>query len=63
MSREAELFVLLLLDKLNKCIEAHVEKQGAEAVPLKGASANWNSRGDKVIGNDGSLKIVVKIRY
>ena len=32
MSRETEFFVFLLLNDLNKCIEAHVEKQRAEAV-------------------------------
>ena len=35
MCRDTELFVFLLLNDLNKCIKAHVVKQGAEAIPLK----------------------------
>ena len=57
------MFVFLLLDKLNKCIETHVEKKGAEAIPLKGAPANGDSRGSKVISDNGSLKVVIKTRY
>ena len=63
MRRETKLFVLLLSDKLNKCIKAHVEKKGTEAVPLKDAPSNRDSRGDKVGSNDGSLKVVIKARY
>jgi len=35
MRREAELFVSLLLNELNKCIETRVEKKRAEVIPLK----------------------------
>ena len=40
MCRETELFVFLLLEELNKRIKAYVEKQGAEAIPLKDASTD-----------------------
>ena len=63
MCRETELFVFLLFNEFNKCIKAYVEKQGAEAIPLKDASTDGNSRGGKFISNDGSLKAFVKIRY
>ena len=46
MCRETELFVFILLNDLNKCIKAYVEKQGAEAIPVKEASTDGNSRGD-----------------
>ena len=57
------MFVFLLFNELNKRIKAYVEKQGAEAIPLKDASTDRNSRGGKVISNDGSLKVFVKIIY
>ena len=47
MRREAKLFVFLLLNELNKHIEAHVEKKGAEAVSLKDTPTNRNSRAVK----------------
>ena len=52
--REAEFFVVLLFNKLNKCIEAHVEKKEAEAVPLKDAPANGDIRVVK-------LSIIMKV--
>ena len=63
MCRETEFFVFILLNDLNKCIKAHVEKWGAAAIALKDASTDGNSRGGKVISNDASLKVFVKIRY
>ena len=63
MSRETKLFVLLLFDKLNKCIKAHIGKKGAEAVPLKDAPTSRDSRGGKVISNNGSLTVVIEARY
>ena len=63
MGREAELFVFFLLNELNKYIEAHVKKKGAEAIPLKDTPANGDSRGSKAINNNESLKVVIKTRY
>ena len=56
------MFVFLLFNELNKCIKAYVKKWGVEAIPLKDASTDGNSRGGKVISNDGSLKVFIKIR-
>ena len=44
MCRETKLFVFLWLKDLNKCIKAYAEKQEAEAIPLKDASTDGNSR-------------------
>ena len=63
MRKETKLFVLLLSDKLNKFIKVHVEKKGAEAVPLKDVPTNRNSRGNKVVSNKRRLKGVIKARY
>ena len=49
MRREAELFVLLLSNKLNKFTEAHVEKKVAETATLKDTPTIRDNRGGKVI--------------
>ena len=55
--REINLFVLLISDKLNKCVNAKqlVEERRAEAVLLRDAPTFRGSRGGKVISNNGSL--------
>ena len=57
------MFVFLLLNELNKGIEAHVEKKGAEAIPLKDTLVNGDSRSGKVINNGVPKCDVMKIPF
>ena len=57
------MFIFLLLNELNKCTEAQVEKKGAKAIPLKDTPATGDGRGGKAISNNESLKVVIKTRY